>query len=91
MALLYTLTNLARSNELVATGISLARISVPFFAVALFIGGTLFAVTEFVAPMPRRNPRGCSNRAAPMRINGSLIWISVMTRWGSFGISKGIA
>ena len=53
LALLYTLTNLARSNELVAmraAGISLARISVPFFAVALFIGGTLFAVTEFVAP-----------------------------------------
>ena len=53
LALLYTLTNLARGNELVAmraAGISLARISVPFFAVALFIGGTLFAVTEFIAP-----------------------------------------
>lgn len=53
LALLYTLTNLARSNELVAmraAGISLARISVPFFAVALMMGGTLFAVTEFIAP-----------------------------------------
>ena len=53
LALLYSLTNLARTNELVAmraAGISLARISLPFFSVALLAGGALFLVTEFVAP-----------------------------------------
>ena len=53
LALLYSLTNLARTNELVAmraAGISLARISLPLFSVALFAGGALFLVTEFVAP-----------------------------------------
>ena len=53
LALLYSLTNLARTNELVAmraAGMSLARISLPLFSVALFLGGALFIVTEFIAP-----------------------------------------
>ena len=53
LASLYALTNLARANELIAmqaVGISLARISAPFFAVALLTGGTLFLVTEVIAP-----------------------------------------
>lgn len=53
LALLYTLTHLAKANELIAmraAGISLARISVPFFAVAFFAGVFLFVLTEFIAP-----------------------------------------
>ena len=53
LALLYTLTHLAKANELVAmraAGISLVRISAPFFAVAFFAGGLLFVLTEFIAP-----------------------------------------
>jgi len=53
LALLYTLTHLARANELVAmraAGVSLARISLPFFGVAFVTGGFLFALTEFIAP-----------------------------------------
>ena len=53
LASLYTLTNLARYNEITAVraaGISLARLSAPFFLVAGLMGGTLFWITEFVAP-----------------------------------------
>ena len=53
LALLYALTTMARHNELVAiraAGVSLARISIPYFAVAILLGGALFVVTEFIAP-----------------------------------------
>jgi len=53
LALLYTLTNHARHNELVAiraAGVSMTRLSVPYFAVAVVLGGGLFLVTEFIAP-----------------------------------------
>ncbi|SVC28360.1 uncharacterized protein METZ01_LOCUS281214, partial [marine metagenome] len=53
LALLYALTNHARHNELVAmraAGVSLARLSVPYFVVAALLGGGLFLVTEFIAP-----------------------------------------
>ena len=53
LALLYALTNLARHNELTAiraAGVSLTRISIPYFTVAILLGGALFAVTEFIAP-----------------------------------------
>ena len=53
LSLLYALTNLARHNELVAiraAGVSLGRISIPYFVVAALLGGALFVVTEFIAP-----------------------------------------
>ena len=53
LAALYTLTNLARYNEITAiraAGISVGRLSAPFFLVAALLGGALFWVTEFVAP-----------------------------------------
>ena len=53
LALLYALTNLARYNELVAiraAGVSVARISIPYFGMAILLGGVLFAITEFIAP-----------------------------------------
>jgi lipopolysaccharide export system permease protein len=53
LALLHAFTNLARHNELVAiraAGVSLARISRPYFLVAILLGGALFVVTEYIAP-----------------------------------------
>lgn len=53
LALLYTLTNLVRHNELVAmraAGVSLARLCAPFFVVALLLGGLVFVATEYLFP-----------------------------------------
>jgi len=53
LALLYTLTNLARYNEITAmraAGMSLWRICAPYFAVGLAASVVLFALNEFVVP-----------------------------------------
>ena len=53
LALLYTLTNLVRHNELVAmraAGVSLSRLCAPFFVVALLLGGLVFVATEYLFP-----------------------------------------
>ncbi len=53
LALLYTLTNLARHHEITAmraAGLSLWRICTPFFGVGLLASGLLFGLTEQVVP-----------------------------------------
>jgi lipopolysaccharide export system permease protein len=53
LALLYTLTNLSRANELTAmraAGISLTRICAPYFAVGCALSVALFVTNEFVVP-----------------------------------------
>jgi len=53
LALLYTLTNLARYNELTAmraAGISLWRICLPYFIVGVVMSLALFALNEIVVP-----------------------------------------
>lgn len=53
LALLYSLTNHARHNELVAmraAGVSLWRISLPFLGVGVVFGGAMFAVSEILGP-----------------------------------------
>ncbi len=53
LAMLYTLTNHARYNEITAmraAGISLWRICVPYFAVGLAASVALFALNEFLVP-----------------------------------------
>ncbi len=53
LALLYTLTNHARHNELVAmraAGVSLRRISLPYLAVGIVFGGVMFGVSEILGP-----------------------------------------
>ena len=53
LAMLYTLTNHARHNEITAiraAGISLARLSLPYLAVGIFSSGLLFALDEFCVP-----------------------------------------
>ena len=53
LALLYTLTNHARHNEITAmraAGISLYRICAPYFVVGLLATGVLFWLTEVVVP-----------------------------------------
>jgi lipopolysaccharide export system permease protein len=54
IALLYALTNHARHNEITAiraAGVSLWRISLPYFSVAILCGAALFVLNEFVAPV----------------------------------------
>ena len=53
LALLYTLTNLARHHEITAmraAGVSLWRLAGPYFAVGLLASGCLFVLNEFVVP-----------------------------------------
>jgi lipopolysaccharide export system permease protein len=53
LALLYTLTNQARHNEITAmraAGVSLWRICAPYFAVGLAASGALFALNELLVP-----------------------------------------
>jgi len=53
LALLYTLTNHARHNEITAmraAGISLWRICAPYFAVGVAATGVLFALNEYLVP-----------------------------------------
>jgi lipopolysaccharide export system permease protein len=53
LALLYTLTNLSRSNELTAmraAGISLGRICAPYFVVGCALSVALFVLNELVVP-----------------------------------------
>jgi lipopolysaccharide export system permease protein len=53
LALLYTLTNHARHNEITAmraAGMSLWRICLPYFAVGLAASATLFALNESLVP-----------------------------------------
>ncbi len=54
LALLYSLTQHAKHNEITAmraAGVSLARIAVPYFALGLLLSLVLLAVNEFVVPM----------------------------------------
>jgi len=53
LGLLYTLTHLARYHEITAmrgAGLSLWRISLPYFAVGLFLSLTTFGINEYWAP-----------------------------------------
>ena len=53
LALLYTLTDLSRSNQITAmraAGISLWRISAPYFAVGVAASAALFAMNELLVP-----------------------------------------
>lgn len=56
LALLYTLTNLSRHNEIAAmrsAGISLARLSVPYLMVGIAMGIMQFGITEYFGPRAR--------------------------------------
>jgi lipopolysaccharide export system permease protein len=53
LALLYTLTDLARSNEITAmraAGVSLWRVCVPYFIVGVAASAVLFGLNEFCVP-----------------------------------------
>jgi len=54
LALLYTLTNLSRSNELTAmraAGLSLGRICAPFFLTGCLLSVAVFGLNELVVPL----------------------------------------
>jgi len=53
LAMLYTLTNHARYNEITAiraAGVSLTRLCLPYLAIGVFSSGLLFALDEFCVP-----------------------------------------
>tara|TARA_Y100000588_G_C14096220_1_gene856720 strand:+ start:18 stop:1157 length:1140 start_codon:yes stop_codon:yes gene_type:complete len=61
LAMLYSLTNHARNNELVAmraAGVSRLRLCSPYLAVGLVLGTGLFAMAEFV--IPRTNAKAAN-------------------------------
>lgn len=65
LALLYSLTNHARHNELTAmrsAGLSLWRLSLPYFAVGLFMSLSLFYMNEFLAPQGKEKAERILNR-----------------------------
>lgn len=68
LALLYTLTNLSRHNEIAAmrgAGLSLARISRPYLAVGAGLSMLLFVVTEFLGPRASLQAKAIQSRAKP--------------------------
>ena len=68
LALLYTLTNHARHNELVAmraVGVGLWRICLPYLAVGIVFGGVMFGVTEMLGPRASTRAAELTSNAAP--------------------------
>lgn len=65
LALLYTLTNHARYNELTAmraAGISLWRLSAPYMVVGVFFSITLFVLNEWAVPNSQERTEEIMNR-----------------------------
>jgi lipopolysaccharide export system permease protein len=65
LALLYALTNLARHNELTAmraAGVSVWRLSIPYFLVGLLLSCGLFAMNEFAVPDAAQAAEAIRNR-----------------------------
>ncbi|MEY2407903.1 MAG: lipopolysaccharide export system permease protein [Verrucomicrobiota bacterium] len=65
LALLYTLTNLARHNEVTAiraAGVSLFRIALPYLAVGLGLSTGIFAVNEFWVPQSHERAQEIRDR-----------------------------
>jgi len=65
LALLYTLTNLARHNEITAiraAGVSIFRIAVPYLGVGLVLSLGIFAVNELWVPQSRERAQEIRDR-----------------------------
>jgi len=72
LALLYALTNLARHNELTAmraAGVSVWRLSIPYFLVGLLLSFGLFALNEFAVPDATQAAEAIRNRHTRARQN----------------------
>ena len=73
LGLLYTLTNLARYHEITAmrgAGLSLWRISLPYFAVGLFLSLATFAINEYWAPESSEAAEALMNRHVTSQSRG---------------------
>ena len=71
LALLYTLTHLARHNEITAmraAGVNLWRICVPYFLVGCFASIASFALNEFCVPRSTDWADHILNRYVPIRM-----------------------
>lgn len=74
LALLYTLTNHARHNEITAmrsAGVSLWRICAPYFAVGLAASVALFVLNEFLAPRSNDWADRILQRHVPNRVDSA--------------------
>ncbi|HYG23849.1 MAG TPA: LptF/LptG family permease [Verrucomicrobiae bacterium] len=70
LALLYALTNHARYNEITAiraAGVSLWRISLPYFGIAIFCAASLFLLNEYIAPISAERAEEVKNSRLPAR------------------------
>jgi lipopolysaccharide export system permease protein len=70
LALLYALTNHARHNEITAmraAGISLWRLSLPYFSIAITAGLALFVLNEYVAPVANEKAEAIEHRHVPVQ------------------------
>ena len=78
LALLYTLTQHARHNELTAiraAGVSVWRLAVPYLAVGFLFTATLFGVNEFWVPQAEERARELLTRhEAPQEAAGDRSW-----------------
>ena len=76
LALLYTLTNHSRHNELIAmrtAGVGLARLSAPYFGVAILLGAGMFAMNELLVPPSAERAREIMQRHREDRDNPIIV------------------
>jgi lipopolysaccharide export system permease protein len=79
LALLYSLSNHARHNEIIAmraAGLSLTRVSIPYLAAGLALSGVLFFLNEWLVPdsseraeLIKKGPKKSDQSAWQQRIN----------------------
>lgn len=77
LALLYSLTNHARHNELTAiraAGISLWRLCLPYFLVGALFSGGLYALTEHLAPNAKERQEGLKTRRLATHTEETRLW-----------------
>lgn len=77
LALLYTLTNLARHHEITAiraAGISLLRMSAPYLAVGVLLSLGVFAINELWAPQSGERAEEIMNRRQPGAAAAQKAW-----------------
>lgn len=104
LALLYALTNHARHHELTAmraAGVSMMRLSVPYFGVGLFLGMVLFTLNELFVPhatekmnsvMTRYETNEVQNYSADWEVKFSFKNVSERRTWyiEAFHAEKGV-
>lgn len=83
LALLYALTQHSRYNEVTAmraAGLSLWRLSLPYFATAVFFGVGIFATTELFVPHSSEAAEDVLRKHnVPAKTQAEMVWISPLS------------